>query len=152
MYSTFPVRAVLLSVFGALLGSTLWVLIAVAADLERAIPALLVGVFAGAATRIEPARGRSAQLASLAATLVGLTVAQYFVVRHGVVTGLAGADTSIPLLLSPGSMWSATFGWLRVYPIDIVFWAVSVAAAVLLPAGAGDDPLPPSQVFLRGLE
>lgn len=150
MRPSFPIRAVLLSGLGALLGSSLWLLIAIAANLERAIPAVLVGVLAGAATRIEPNRGLPTQLASLAVTLIGLTIVQYLVVRHAVVNELVetGQDRSIPLLLSPGSMWSVTFGWLRVYPIDIVPWAVSAAAAFLLPLGTSDT-MAPSDAFME---
>ena len=153
MRTSFPTRAALLGVLGALLGATLWVLIAIAADLERAIPAILVGVFAGAATRIEPRRGRPAQIVALVVTLIGLIAVQYFVVRHAVVTELvdAGRDRSIPMLLSPASMWSVTFGWLRVYPIDIVFWVTSATAAFLLPAGAG-DAMRPSNLLLEQVE
>jgi len=140
MRTSFPIRAVLLSVFGALIGSSLWLLIAIAANLERSIPALLVGVMAGAATRVEPRRGLPTQLFSLLVTLIGLAIAQYFVIRHAVVNELVDAerDRSIPIFLSPGSTWSVTFGWLRTYPVDIVSWAASAAAAFLLPLGASD--------------
>lgn len=153
MYTSFPIRAVLLSLTGALLGSTLWLLIALAADLERAIPALLVGVFAGAATRIEPWRGRATQLFSLAFTLVGLMIVQYFVLRHAVVTQLvdAGESSSIPMLLSPAATLSVTFGWLRIYPIDTVFWAVAAAAGYLLPAGSWDG-LGVSDTFVERMD
>lgn len=145
----FPTRAVLLSLLGATLGASLWLLIAIAANLEQAVPALLVGVIAGAAPRIEPRRGLPTQLFALAATLVGLIVVQYFVVRHAVVNELVdtGRDRSIPLFLSPAAMWSATFGWLRAYPLDVVFWAVSATAAFVLPMGSSDD-IEPSEVYL----
>ncbi len=147
MRTSFPIRAVLLSVSGALIGSLLWLLIAGAANLERAIPAILVGVFAGAAARLEPHRGMPTQLVSFVITLIGLTVVQYLVVRQAVVNDLAdaGLDQSIPMLLSPGSMWSVTFGWLRVYPVDILFWALSGATAFLLPRDESDlaDPSDP---------
>jgi hypothetical protein len=134
---SFPYRAALLSLIGAALGSTLWVLIAIAGDLERAVPALLVGLMAGGATRLEPRRGRVIQLTALVLTLAGLTIVQYLVVRHSVVTDLvnSGVDRSVPMLLSPASMWSVTFGWLRVYPVDAVFWILSAAAAFALPSG-----------------
>ncbi|MGI9648508.1 MAG: hypothetical protein ACR2OI_08320 [Acidimicrobiia bacterium] len=141
MNGSFPYRATLLSLIGAALGSTLWLLLAIAGDLERAFPALLVGLLAGGATRLEPRRGRPVQVAALAFTLVCLTIVQYLVVRHAIVTDLvdAGADRSVPMLLSPASMWSVTFGWLRIYPIDAVFWVLSAAAALALPAG-GETP------------
>ena len=131
----FRVRAAILVVLGAVLGGVLWILIAIAADLERAVPALLVGVLAGAAPRIEPHRNRSTRVIALLATLVGMAIVQYFVVRHSIVTGLvdAGGDRSLPMFLSPASMWFVTFGWLRVYPIDGIFWAISAMAAILLP-------------------
>ena len=136
MTPAFPVRAALLSVLGAVLGAVLWVLIAIAADLERAYPAILVGLLAGAAPRIEPRRGRPVQILALVMTVVGLAIVQYFVVRHSVVTELvdAGRNRSLPMFLSPAAMWSVTFGWLRVYPIDAVMWVVSAAAAFALPA------------------
>lgn len=148
MRTSFPIRALLLSLSGALIGSLLWLLIAEAANLERAIPAILIGVFAGAAARLEPHRGMPTQLVSLAITLIGLTVVQYLVVRRAVVNDLADAGLvqSIPMLLSPGSMWSVTFGWLRVYPVDILFWAVSAAAAFLLPRGESDLVAPSEPV------
>ncbi len=144
MRTSFPIRAALLSLFGALVGSSLWLLIASVANLERAIPAVLIGVFAGAATRVESHRGLSAQLVSLVITLIGLAVVQYLVVRRAVVHDVvdAGLDQSIPLFLSPGSMWSVTFGWLRVYPVDILFWALSAATAFLLPRGEPDMMAP----------
>ena len=140
----FPVRAAILSVLGAVLGAVLWVLIAIAADLERAVPALLVGVFAGAASRIEPHRNRSTQVMALLATVVGMTIVQYFVVRHSIVTGLvdSGADRSVPMFLSASSMWSVTFGWLRVYPVDAIFWAISAAAAFVLPRHRAEATIP----------
>jgi len=149
MDTSFPTRAVLLSLLGAILGSSLWLLIAIAANFEQAFPALLVGVMAGAATRIEPRRGRTVQLMAMVATIVGLIVAQYLVVRHAVVNELVdtGGDRSIPMLLSPASMWSVTFGWLRSYPLDIVFWAASGAAAFLLPLGSSSD-IEPSEAFM----
>lgn len=141
MNGSFPYRAALLSLIGAALGSTLWLLIAIAGDLERAVPALLVGLMAGGATRLEPRRGRATQLIALLLTIAGLTIVQYLAVRHSVVTDLvdAGTDRSVPMLLSPSSMWSVTFGWLRVYPIDAVFWILSATAAFALPAG-GERP------------
>ena len=144
MTSGFPVRAAILSVLGAVLGAVLWVLIAIAADLERAVPALLVGLFAGAATRIEPHRNRSTQVVALLATLVGMALVQYFVVRHSIVTGLvdAGADRSLPMFLSPASMWFVTFGWLRVYPVDAIFWAISAMAAIVLPRHRAEATIP----------
>jgi hypothetical protein len=148
----FPTRAVLLSLLGAVLGASLWLLIAIAANLEQAVPAVLVGVLAGAATRIEPRRGPPTQLMALAATLVGLIVVQYFVVRHAVVNELVdtGRDRSVPMLLSPAAMGSVTFGWLRAFPLDIVFWAVSGAAAFLLPLGS-EDGIEPSDAFMGRL-
>ena len=135
---TYPIRAYILSFIGALLGGALWLLIAIAADLDRAIPAILVGVLAGAATRLEPFnRGRPAQVFSAIAALIVMTVIQYFVVRHSVVEIFVadGENRSIPLLLSFNDMWRVTFGWLRVNPLDIIPWAVSLGAAFLLPAG-----------------
>jgi hypothetical protein len=151
MDASFPIRAALLSLIGAVLGASLWLLIATAANLESAVPALLVGVFAGAATRIEPRRGPPTQLIALAATLTGLFVVQYFVVRQAVAAELvaAGRDQSIPMFLSPASMWSVTFGWLGVYPLDIAFWAASGAAAFLLPLGSADDIAAPEAVGLE---
>ena len=147
----FPIRASLLSILGAILGGTLWMLIAIAADLERAVPALLVGLLAGAATRLEPLRGGRAQVVAVVATVITLTVVQYVVVRHAVVNELVGTgvDRSISLLLDPGSMLNVTFSWLRIYPIDAVIWALSLAAAYLLPSGAADEvgtgkPIPPA--------
>jgi len=136
MTPTFPVRAAFLAVLGAVLGAVLWVLIAIAGDLERAFPALLVGLLAGAAPRLEPRRGRSTQMLALLMTMIGLTIVQYFVVRHAVVTELvdAGLNRSLPMFLSPASMWSVTFGWLQVYPVDTIMWALSAAAAFVLPA------------------
>ena len=137
---TYPLRAFILSVIGALIGGALWLLIAIAADLERAIPAILVGVLAGAATRLEPfTRGLAAQVFSVIVALLVIVIVQYFVVRHAVVEDLvaAGRDRSIPMLLSIEGMWRVTFGWLRTYPVDLIPWAVSLAAAFLLPAGAG---------------
>ena len=144
MTPVFPVRAALLSVLGAVLGAILWVLIAIAADLERAIPALLVGLLAGAAPRIEPRRGRPVQVLALVLTVAGLTIVQYFVVRHSVVTELvdAGRDRSLPMFLSPAAMWSVTFGWLRVYPVDALMWALSAVAGFLLPRQSADEVVP----------
>lgn len=137
----FPSRAVALSLLGAVLGSLLWVLTAISGDLERAFPALLIGLFAGAAPRLEPDRGRVVQVLALAFTLVGLVVVQYFVVRHAVVTDLVamGRDRSIPMFLSPASTVFVTFGWLRVYPIDAMLWAASAVLAFVLPFGSGSD-------------
>lgn len=142
MNASFPYRAAVLSLLGAALGSVLWVLIAIAGDLERAIPALLVGIFAGAATRLAPRRGLPAQVVALTFTLVGLVIVQYLVVRHAVVTELveSGADRSVPMLLSPASIWFVTFGWLRVYPADAAFWILSAIAAFTLPMG-GESPV-----------
>jgi hypothetical protein len=146
MTPAFPVRAALLSVLGAVLGAILWVLIAIAGDLERAFPALLVGGMAGAAARIEPRRGRPVQILALITTVIGLIVVQYFVVRHSVVTELvdAGRNRSVPMFLSPTSMWSVTFGWLRVYPVDALMWVSSAAAAFVLPAvpSGHEEPSP----------
>ena len=142
MDESFPARAVLLALLGAVLGSTLWLLIAIAANLDQAIPAVLVGVMAGAATRLEPRRGRPAQIVALVATIIGLIIVQYFVVRHAVVNDLvaAGRDRSLPMFLSPASMWSVTFGWLRTYPLDLVLWVTSATAAFLLPQGSSNEP------------
>ena len=137
---TYPIRAFMLSSIGALIGGTLWLLIAIAADLERAIPAIAVGVLAGAATRLEPFnRGLAAQVFSVVVTLLVMVIIQYFVVRHAVVEVFVtnGQDRSVPILLSFGDMWRVTFGWLRVYPVDLISWAVSLGAAFLLPAGLG---------------
>lgn len=137
---TYPIRASLLSLIGAAIGGTVWLLIAIAADLERAIPALLVGILAGAATRLEPFnRGRPAQTFSVLVTLLVMIIVQYFVARHAVVGDLvdAGQSRSVPLLLSFEGMWRVTFGWLRVYPVDLISWAVGLGAAFLLPAGVG---------------
>ncbi|MBT8193273.1 MAG: hypothetical protein HKO63_04275 [Acidimicrobiia bacterium] len=144
MTPAFPVRAALLSVLGAVLGAVLWVLIAIAADLERAYPAILVGLLAGAAPRIEPRRGRPVQILALVMTVIGLVIVQYFVVRHSVVTELVenGRNRSLPMFLSPAAMWSVTFGWLRVYPIDAVVWVVSAAAAFALPRLTADEVVP----------
>ena len=144
MTPAFPVRAALLSVLGAVLGAVLWVLIAIAADLERAYPAILVGLLAGAAPRIEPRRGRPVQILALVMTVIGLVIVQYFVVRHSVVTELVenGRNRSLPMFLSPAAMWSVTFGWLRVYPIDAVMWVVSAAAAFALPRLSADEVVP----------
>ncbi|MBT8164798.1 MAG: hypothetical protein KJO97_04540 [Acidimicrobiia bacterium] len=144
MTPAFPVRAALLSVLGAVLGAVLWVLIAIAADLERAYPAILVGLLAGAAPRIEPRRGRPVQILALVMTVIGLVIVQYFVVRHSVVTELVenGRNRSLPMFLSPAAMWSVTFGWLRVYPIDAVMWVVSAAAAFALPRLPADEVVP----------
>mgnify|MGYP001818718402 CR=1 FL=1 len=144
MTPAFPVRAALLSVLGAVLGAVLWVLIAIAADLERAYPAILVGLLAGAAPRIEPRRGRPVQILALVMTVIGLAIVQYFVVRHSVVTELVenGRNRSLPMFLSPAAMWSVTFGWLRVYPIDAVMWVVSAAAAFALPRLSADEVVP----------
>lgn len=138
----FPIRAVMLSLLGAAIGSMLWVLTAIAADLERAVPALLVGAFAGAAPRLETQRGRVVQLAAFAFTLLGLIVVQYFVVRHAVVTELVatGRDRSIPMFLSPGSAIFVTFGWLRVYPLDALVWALSAGMSLALPIGTEGQP------------
>jgi hypothetical protein len=146
MDGSFPTRAVLLALLGAALGSTLWLLIAIAANLDQAIPAVLVGVMAGAATRLEPRRGWPAQIVALVATFIGLIVIQYFVVRHAVVNDLAdaGRNRSIPMFLSPASMWSVTFGWLRTYPLDVVLWVTSVTAAFVLPLGSSKDMEPSS--------
>ncbi len=145
MKAPFPARAALLGVMGALLGSILWLLIAIAGNLERAIPAILVGVFGGVATRIEPRRGRPAQVVTLVATLIGLTVVQYFVVRYSIITERAGLgiDRSAPVLLAPAAMWSVTFGWLRVFPVDVVFWVVSAALAYWLPGRPSEAHLQP---------
>lgn len=135
---TYPIRAFSLSLLGALIGGTLWLLIAIAANLERAIPAILVGVLAGAATRLEPFhRGRAAQVFSVAMTLLVLVVIQYFVIRHAVVGDLVddGLNRSAPMFLSFDSMWRVTFGWLRVYPVDLISWVVALGAAFVLPAG-----------------
>ncbi len=59
----------------------------------------------------------------------------------------AGRDRSIPMFLSPASMWSVTFAWLRTYPLDILFWVVSVTAAFVLPLGSSDD-FEPSDAFM----
>ena len=141
MGPTFPLRAVMLSLLGAVIGSLLWVLTAISADLERALPALLVGVFAGTAPRLEPVRGRAVQVAALIFTLLGLIVVQYFVVRHAVVTELVetGRDRSIPMFLSPASMANVTFSWLRVYPADGLLWAMSAALAFTLPFGSDSE-------------
>jgi hypothetical protein len=74
-------------------------------------------------------------------TLLGLIVVQYFVVRHAVVNELvdAGRNRSIPMFLSPGSMWFVTFGWLRVYPVDALLWAVSAGVAFVLPSGSDSE-------------
>lgn len=147
--SPFPIRALLLAVTGALLGSVLWVLIDIAGNWESSFPALLVGVFAGAATRIEPRRGPTAQVAALIVTLIGMTVVQYLVVRYAIVTDRVDQDLSrsADLFLSPAAMWKVTFGWLWVYPLNIIPWVVSAAAAFWLPAGA-DDSIAPSSTFL----
>ena len=144
MTSTFPLRAALLSGLGAVLGAVLWVLIAIAADLERTFPAILIGVLAGAAPRLEPRRGRSVQILALSMTFIGLAVVQYFVVRHSVVTELveAGRNRSLPMFLTPAAMWSVTTGWLRVYPIDAFFWLISLAAGYLLPYQSTDEVVP----------
>ena len=137
---SYSIRAFLLTFAGALVGGALWLLIAIAADLERAIPAILVGILAGAATRVQQFdHGRAAQIFALIITLLLLVVIQYFVVRQTIVGDLAdaGQDRSIPMLLSIDGMWRVTFGWLRVYPVDLISWAVSLAAAYLLPAGVG---------------
>ncbi len=135
----YPIRAFVLSFIGALIGGALWLLIAIAADLERAIPAILVGVLAGAATRLEPFnRGPAAQVFSVIVTLLVMVIIQYFVVRQAVVGDLvsAGRDRSIPFLLSFEGMWRVTFGWLRTYPVDLISWAAGLMAAFLLPVGA----------------
>jgi hypothetical protein len=152
MDTSFPIRAVLLSLVGAVLGASLWLLIAISANLEQAVPALLIGVMAGAATRIEPRRGPPVQIIALIATAVGLIVAQYFIVRHAVVNELVdtGRNRSIPILLSPAAMWSVTFGWLRAYPLNIALWAASATAAFLLPLSSSED-VEPSDAFLRGV-
>lgn len=147
--SRFPLRAVLLGIAGAVLGSVLWVLIGIAGNLESSAPAILVGVFAGAATRIEDRRGRPAQVAALIATVIGLTIVQYFVVRYAIVSDRVDADLrrSADLFLSPDAMWRVTFGWLRVYPTNILPWVASAVAAFFLPAGS-DNYIAPSQNFL----
>ncbi len=137
----YPIRAFVLSFIGAVSGGVLWLLIAIAADLERAIPAILVGVMSGAATRLEIFnRGRPAQLFSLCITGAVMVIVQYFVIRHAIVGDLvdAGDDRSVPMLLSLDGMWRVTFGWLKVYPVDLISWAAGLGAAFLLPAGAGD--------------
>ena len=128
-------RAVMLSLFGAVLGSLLWALTAISADLERALPALLVGIFAGAFPLLAPDRGPAVRIFAIVFTLLGLVVTQYFVVRHSVVTELveSGADRSIPMFLSPGSTAFVTFGWLRVYPVDALLWVVAAAFAAAVP-------------------
>jgi len=80
---------------------------------------------------------------ALLATLVGMAIVQYFVVRHSIVTELvdAGADRSLPMFLSPASMWFVTFGWLRVYPVDAIFWAISAMAAIVLPHRRAAAPI-----------
>lgn len=136
---TYPIRAFVLSFMGAVTGGALWLLIAIAANLERAIPAILVGVLSGAATRLELFnRGRAAQVFSFSITLFVLIVIQYFVVRQAIVGELvdAGENRSVPMLLSLDGMWRVTFGWLRVYPVDVISWAAALGAAFLLPAGA----------------
>ena len=147
MTPTFPVRAAILTTLGAVLGAVLWVLIAIAGDLERALPALLIGGLAGTAPRIEPHRGRPVQILALVLTLIGLTIVQYFVIRHSVVTELvdAGLDRSLPMFLSPAAMWSVTFGWLKVYPIDALMWALSATAAFVLPAVPSGHAKPSSR-------
>lgn len=147
--SPFPVRAVVLGVAGATLGSILWVLIAIAGNLERSFPAILVGVFAGILTRIVPRRGRPAQIVTSVATVIGMIVVQYFVVRHAMITDQVdlGLNRSTDVFLSPAAMWRVTFGWLRVYPLDIVPWVVSATAGFALPAG-GAHYLSPSSAFL----
>ncbi len=135
----YPIRAFVLSFIGALIGGALWLLIAIAADLERAIPAILVGVLAGAATRLESFnRGPAAQVFSVIVTLLVMVIIQYFVVRQAVIGDLvsAGRDRSIPLLLSFEGMWRITFGWLSTYPVDLISWAAGLMAAFLLPVGA----------------
>ena len=140
MSSSLPLRAVVLSLLGAAIGGSLWILTAISADLERALPALLIGIFAGLAPRLETERGRLVQVSALVFTIVGLVVVQYFVVRHAIVSDLV--DQSVPVLLSPGSMAFVTFGWLRVYPIDALLWVVTGALAFVLPSGS--DPVAPS--------
>lgn len=141
--TSFPLRAVALGFIGAVLGSTLWVLIAIAANLEHSYPAILVGAFAGTVTRIEPQRDRRAQIAALAFTVIGMTIIQYFVVRHTIITDRIelGLSRSTGVFLDPAGMWRVTFGWLRIYPLNAVAWAVSATAAFLLPGG-GEPALP----------
>ncbi|MDH3607400.1 MAG: hypothetical protein OER12_10455, partial [Acidimicrobiia bacterium] len=81
-------------------------------------------------------------------TLIGLTVVQYLVVRYAIVTDRVDQDLSrsANLFLSPAAMWKVTFGWLRVYPLNIIPWVVSAVAAFWLPAGA-DDSITPSSTF-----
>jgi hypothetical protein len=131
-----PLRSTGYGSAAALGGMALWLVFA-ALGVERAYPALLLGLGVGLATRAGASYLWPAiQGLSTGITAFALVLGQYLAVRQAVADDLRalGHVGGVPWILAPDAMLEITFSWLGLYPLDIVFWVGALAIAWLVPA------------------
>ncbi|HEY3524211.1 MAG TPA: hypothetical protein VGK63_10960 [Candidatus Limnocylindrales bacterium] len=121
---------------GAIVSAAVWYLVVTATHIQSGIVAIAVGWIVGQAVVLAAGRRSMALVVvSVAWTLVALGVAQYLIAVRLVndVLADAGAGVSLPLFTSPGDSVDLLVAWLQDDPLTLVFWAIALFEAVVIP-------------------
>jgi hypothetical protein len=130
-------RALVTGIAAAILAGAVWYLLVVLTDMRIGIAAIGVGFLVGLGASFEQ-QGRDRlplQLIAVTLTLLTLFFAEYFIVRHAALELLANNNFNldVPLLMSPGDMTQIVRDEIGEDPILLLFWAIAVFQAWVVP-------------------
>jgi hypothetical protein len=121
---------------GAIVSAALWYLVVTATHVQAGIVAIAVGWIVGQAVVLASGR-RSLDLVAVSVTWTALAlVAAQYLIAIRLLNDLlvqAGADFQLPLFVSPGATVDVVVAWLQDDPLTLVFWAIALFEAVVIP-------------------
>jgi hypothetical protein len=121
---------------GAIVSAAVWYLVVTASHIQAGIVAIAVGWIVGQAVVLAAGRRSMALVVvSVVWTFLALVVAQYLIAIRLVNEALTevGAGFQVPLFVSPGAFVDVLVTWLQDDPLTLVFWAIALFEAVVIP-------------------
>jgi hypothetical protein len=131
---------------GAILATVLWYAVVTATHIQSGIVAVAVGWIIGQAVVLGAGRATISLVpVSVALTLVALVVSQYLItvqfINNILVDSQAGYQ--IPFLASPIDALSIVGDWIQYDPLTLLFWAIALFEAVVIPWRRATRPSTP---------
>jgi len=129
--------AAALGLGAAVLGCLIWYGVVVLTNFQLGIIAVGVGWLVAQAVILGSGRKRGPKLQAISVviTLLAMVVGEYLVVRHVVVESLTQEGyTSFKLFLPVGDMLSIVVEGIKADPLTLLFWAIALWEAFILPA------------------